>query len=166
MKKLAVLASVLAVLASFGVALSQRDRGAVGRRPTTVELPKDECAPQRQIVEIRTANPAADKNHHDVMRQLFIDKAKQPNTTILLGPDVVLDFKEVETFPIEIGRCVTIKSVAWFDPAPSDSAVRSDGAVITRVGPPPSRSSRAEAIVRRRADETAVGPSGPSDHCC
>jgi hypothetical protein len=47
------------------------------------------------VVEIREADPAIDKIHHDRMRDLFITKAYQPDTTILLGPNVVLDFSEL-----------------------------------------------------------------------
>src|SRR6185503_5924709 len=149
MKKITILVCVWVVAVSVGDALSQQDRRVVGpRRPKTVEQPRDECGPGRQVVEIRAADPAVDKAHHDLMRDTFIKKARQPNTTILLGPNIVLDFSDIPeqikveegrdpepTFPIQIGRCVTIRSVAWFGPSPADVAAQPDGTVIMRVAP-------------------------------
>jgi hypothetical protein len=161
MKKVAILASVCVALASVGVALSQQDRGVVGPRPKTLAPPREGCGERRHVVEIREANPEIDKNHHDLMRNTFIAKANQPNTTILLGPKVVLDFSGIEALPINIGRCVTIRSVAWFGRSPGGLTVQPDGTVITRVAPP-SAPSRKAAITRDRFDATAVGTACPS----
>ena len=168
MKKVAILLSVLVVIVVTGSALSQRKKGVVGPRPKTAEPPKDECGP-RTIVEIREANPKVDKIHHDWMRDTFILNAQKPNTTILLGPNVELDFSKLErrfanlsadeqpiALPIAIGRCVTIKSVAWFGPLPADMVVRPDGMVLVREVP---RSSKPAPIARRRPGTGTTAPS-------
>ena len=109
-------------------------------------LQDDRCSPRRRVVEIREANPDVDLSHHDAMRDIFIQKASQPNTTILLGPTVVLDFSKIDDLPVRIGRCVTIRSVARFDSVRDDRAPTS-GTVLDR-GRTESRSSSAS----RRAD--------------
>lgn len=175
MKKITILACVWVAVVSVGDVLSQQDRRVVGpRRPKTVEQPRDECGPKRQVVEIRAADPAVDKAHHDLMRDTFIRKARQPNTTILLGPNIVLDFSDIPeqirfdqgqdpepTFPIQIGRCVTITSVAWLGPAAADVAVQPDSTVIARVAPRSTPSPTATGPVRPRPrprpGETGVG---------
>ena len=128
--------SILIVLAVVGVALSQPGRDTVGRRPDVAVLPRDECLPRPQILEIRAADPVVNMAHHNLMRDKFIEKAKQPNTTILLGPNVVLNFSKINLLPIEIARCVTIRSVARFEgPSVSDVAVDRDGLAVVREGP-------------------------------
>lgn len=74
--------------------------------------PKD---PAPSIVEIREADPEKDRRQHERMLRLLIQKARTPNTTILLGPDVVLDFSKA-TLPIEFGACVTLGSTSAFGP--------------------------------------------------
>lgn len=173
MKKGAILASVAIVLAVAGAALSQRGRGVVGPRPTTAEIPKDECGPRRHVVEIREADPAVDKAQHDRMRDLFIRQAYQPDTTILLGPKVVLDFSELERrsggvtpenvpigLPIEINRCVTITSVASFGPSLADTAARPGGAVLARDVPAPAPSPGRVAVGRKPLVATAPASAG------
>lgn len=172
MKKVAILASVSVVIALAGSALSQRDRGVVGPRPKTVERPRDECGPRREVVEIRDADPLVNEVRHNLMRDLFIRKAYQPDTTILLGPNVVLDFSKLErrdwnvegvqiAIPIIIGRCVTIRSVAWFGPSPADVRIRPDGVVLARDLSPPASSPKAKwAAVARRRLGTTVPPMG------
>lgn len=165
MKKVAILASVWVALASVGGALSQQDRGVVGPRPKTLAQPREGCGQRRHVVEIREADPEVDKIHHDLMRNTFIEKANQPNTTILLGPKVVLDFSKVPVrppgvdpytlpiaMPIHIGRCVTIRSVAWFGRSPEDVTVQPDGKVIARVAPHGSRT------VPEARSSTSLGP--------
>jgi hypothetical protein len=181
MKKVAVLAIVLIALVGVAVALLQQHRGVVGPRPTTLEPPRDECGPRQHVVQIRLADPAdktilpSGSTHHDHMRDTFIEMAQTSDTTILLGPNVVLDFSELQArdpaavpgskeallaLPILIGRCVTIRSVAWFGRSPSDVSVEPDGTVIARVAPSPAPSSGAAPIARDRFDVTGVGSTG------
>lgn len=174
MKKIAILAAVSVVLAMAGVALSQRTKSVVEQRPKTKKVdepPRDQCGPLRHVVEIRDANPRRDKRQHDLMRNLFAQSAYQPDTTILLGPDVELDFSELKiraagvspedqpvALPIEIGRCVNIRSVAWFGASPSDISVRSDGLVFAQEVPAPAPSPKRAAVARRNSDGTAPIP--------
>ena len=115
MKKLMLLASCL--FAAIGVARASSDSEVVVPAPRAlVPVQADECPARRRVIEIRTADPGADAAHHRAMRDRFVANARGPNTTILLGPTVVLDFSDVpaESLPVEIGRCVTIRSVARF----------------------------------------------------
>ena len=97
MKKIAMLASVAVVQTILESACPNVTGGVVApRSKTAAQPPRDVCGPRRHVVEIREADPAIDKIHHDRMRDLFITKAYQPNTTVLLGPNVVLDFSELE----------------------------------------------------------------------
>jgi hypothetical protein len=113
---------------------------------TNPPLQTEEACPPPTIVEIREADPEADKQHHDDMRDDFMRAVQQPNTTILLGPDVLLDFSHAE-FPPEdvammrVGRCVKILSVNAFGPDPTDptTTTRLDDGGIS--GEPPSARS-------------------------
>jgi hypothetical protein len=71
-----------------------------------------------RIVEIREANPKLNKRHHDLMRRLVIESVSIPNTTILLGPNVVLDFTDAkdDEIPLSFGPCVTLTSASTFRP--------------------------------------------------
>ena len=93
--------------------------------------------PMPEVVEIREADPALDKARHDEMRQLLFDKAQQANTTILLGPSVVIDFSDAPgLLPVGFGPCVTLKSVASFPPANSGEILsRTAPAFTGRLGP-------------------------------
>jgi hypothetical protein len=106
--------------------------GFVASTTALLGQPSDQCPPARHVVEIREADPAVDKAGHDRMRDLFIQSAYQPNTTILLGPNVTLDFSGIsdDMLPIQIGRCVTIRSVARFGPSVDVRTLR--GTVIGR----------------------------------
>jgi hypothetical protein len=172
MKSFASLVFVCVALIGAGIVLSRWGRDVVGPRPDTVELPSDECGPRQHVVEIREADPAVDKEHHDLMRDTFIKTAYQPDTTILLGPNVVLDFtgtkdraellkekpNEVPAgLPILISRCVTIRSVAWFGRSPSDISVQPDGTVIARVVPTPAPPSTPTAAAGARSGVTDPG---------
>jgi hypothetical protein len=95
--------------------------------------PKD---PAPSIVEIREANPDRDRRHHERMVQLLTEKARTPNTTILLGPDVVLDFSKAP-LPILFAACVTLTSTSTFGPDAASMPARtprSPGPLL-RFGP-------------------------------
>jgi hypothetical protein len=121
----------------------------------------DTCSPHPKVVEIREADPAANRELHDRMRSLFVASVVGPDTTILLGPDVVLDFStapDSET-RLRIGRCVTIKSVASFDRQPNRQARSSvSPGPVLKFGPHRS-GRRAFLVVACKA-----GDPLPRDH--
>ncbi len=99
--------------------------------------------PLPHTVEIREADPQINKQHHDLMRRLLIKSVAIPNTTILLGPNVVLDFSDAsdDDIPLDFGPCVTLTSTTTF---------RSD------TNAPRARSARTEGPDRAAA-RTSVG---------
>ena len=80
--------------------------------------------PPPHFVEIRKADPTVNKQHHDLMRKLLIDSVAIPNTTILLGPSVVLNFTDADDkdIPLSFGPCVTLTSTRTFPPNAVQSA--------------------------------------------
>jgi hypothetical protein len=152
---------VAAAVIAFGAATSlELPSTVVPSSAVAFAQAPDRCAPNRSIVEIRKADPAADKANHDQMREKFIKGAGQPNTTILLGPDVVLDFSGIsdDRLPIAIGRCVTITSVARFGPSIGDLTTRPDVVVMTRGGEAPP--ARGTAVARGRLDGIVIDGRG------
>jgi hypothetical protein len=156
MKTRAFVLATLLVLAGAGTLPGLRSFH-VSSAPVLAQVP-DRCGPRRRTVEIREADPAVDRARHDQMRNLFIQSANQPDTTILLGPNVVLDFSGIpdDARPSAIGRCVTIRSVAFFRAAPD--GIRQPGtAVFAPAEPPPARGTR---IGRGRGTETTIDARG------
>jgi hypothetical protein len=81
--------------------------------PIPVGPPARVCPPEKDFpirtVEIRSAD----------QRDTLVADIQVPNTTILLGPDLVFDFSAIEgqaLLPLRVGPCVTVKSVAAFPP--------------------------------------------------
>jgi hypothetical protein len=147
----------LLATSSLGGASSEVARDVRGPLATVLAQAADTCSTRPQVVEIREADPVVDPNHHNQMRDRFIKYANQPNTTILLGPNVVLDFSKIDSLPIPIGRCVTITSVARFRPAPGDAVTDQPGVAIARLAPDTQRPEpRADAPVRIRPDLTGI----------
>jgi hypothetical protein len=69
------------------------------------------------VVEIREADPAIDFDQHKRMRKILIDCVQRANTTIRLGPTVVMDFQDAhKDLPLKFAPCVTLTSVASFGP--------------------------------------------------
>lgn len=160
MKKLAFLASGWFAASSVGCASPEVARDVHGPLATGVAQVADKCSPRPYVVEIREADPAVDLEHHRRMRDTFIVKALQPNTTILLGPNVVLDFSEIEALPILIGRCVTITSVARFRSLPDAATIRPGAVAIVRAAPgAPHPRPRAAA----KPDITRTGGDRPTE---
>ena len=64
-------------------------------------------------MKIRKADPAADPTLHKLQRQRFVDAVRRPNTTVLLGPNVRLDFSDApaDMLPVFFAGCVTVRSV-------------------------------------------------------
>jgi hypothetical protein len=86
--------------------------------PVPPSPPARVCSTQTQpaTVEIRKADPAKDRNLHNLQRQRFVDAVRRPNTTVLLGPNVILDFSDAppDMLPILFAGCVTVRSVDSF----------------------------------------------------
>jgi hypothetical protein len=89
---------------------SHTDQGAIQR------FCPDHTEPH--TVRIEKANPEVDRQLHDHMRAVLMREIQVANTTILLGPDVVLDFTGVNPPDggplLVVGPCVTLKSVSDF----------------------------------------------------
>jgi hypothetical protein len=97
------------------------------------------------VIEIRKANPDVNRVHHNEQRARLFRELQIANRTVLLGPDVVLDFSDApDELPLIFGPCVTLTSVAAFPPEPVVSprdarraAARGSivGGVLTPSGP-------------------------------
>jgi hypothetical protein len=70
----------------------------------------------RRTVVIRKANPQVDYGQHNDMLDKFVTAVGTPNTTVLLGPDVVLDFSDIcaDDLPVRVAACVEVASVSKF----------------------------------------------------
>ncbi|HEY5756145.1 MAG TPA: hypothetical protein VIU34_09985, partial [Steroidobacter sp.] len=102
------------------------------------------------------------------MRKLLVDSVGVPNTTILLGPKVLLDFSDApdDFIPLDFGVCVTLTSVSSFRPdtnAPpiAVAAARVDaGDVVVGSGSQAARTPAALGPLlkfgRHRSDEEKV----------
>lgn len=114
--------------------------------------------PKPHIVEIREANPQVDKQHHDLMRRMLTESITIPNTTILLGPNVVLDFSDVsDSLPLSFGPCVTLTSASAFGPdtsTPHASGSITKGGSLATV---PSTIAQPESSAPQST--SAVGPN-------
>ena len=81
--------------------------------------------PAPRVIEIREANPDVNPRHHDDERGKLFRELQVANRTILLGPDVVLDFSRAPNLvPLVFGPCVTLTSVAAFPPDPTIASPR------------------------------------------
>ena len=92
------------------------------------------------FVDIREADPNVDMEHHNRMRKVLIDCVKRPNTTIRLGPKVLLDFENAHNeLPLKLAACVTLTSVAAFSsetPLPGNGCeFRPEDPILERVRP-------------------------------
>lgn len=75
--------------------------------------------PRPHVFEIREADPQVDRAWHDLQLQNLVAELQKPNTTVLLGPNVVLDFSDaLDLLPLEFATCVTLTSVESFPPEP------------------------------------------------
>lgn len=69
------------------------------------------------LLEIPEADPNVDKPQHDCMRRCLAHAVRRPNTTVLLGPTVEMDFADADPdleLPLDLGRCVTLASTPTF----------------------------------------------------
>jgi hypothetical protein len=98
-----------------------------------------------QTIEIREANPDVNRAAHNQQRARLFKELQVANRTVLLGPNVVLDFSDApDLLPLIFGPCVTLTSVAAFTPDTVVSARASGRAsargavgssVLTPAGP-------------------------------
>ena len=119
---------VIAMLVA-GCDLPPQGPPPVARPPLDIHTDCPE-GPPPPPVDIPEANPDVDPDHHDEMRQRLINAVKVANTTIRLGPNVVLDFTRTKTSEgdegelftseegvfLRFGPCVTLTSVTHFPP--------------------------------------------------
>jgi hypothetical protein len=84
------------------------------------------CAsePRPRTFEIRKSNAVPGTAAHRTYLEAFVNAVAEPNTTVVLAPDVVLDFsKAVDLLPVFLKRCVTLKSAhVLVDPVVSDGS--------------------------------------------
>ena len=135
-----VTASVIAVLTLTFATAPQLSLSA---SPIAPDCPAE---PAPRVIEIREANPDVNRAHHDDQRVKLFRELQIANRTVLLGPDVVLDFSGApDQVPLIFGPCVTLTSVAAFPP---DSVVMSP-----RRGGPAARRPRFGGV------RAAAGPA-------
>jgi hypothetical protein len=102
-----------------------------------------------RVFEIREANPETNPSQHEGHLNTLFRELPKPNTTILLGPDVILDFSRFpELLPLEFGPCVTLKSVATFLP----------GDVEPLEAPRSAASSAGEVVIPSARSAHSRGP--------
>jgi hypothetical protein len=156
MPRLLLAASLLTIAGAIGDASSQdapsNQPAPTRRNPGDIIDLRDRVAEQGtpikrfcpdapyRVVEIREANPEINRAHHDLMRRRLITSVDDPNTTILLVPNVVLDFTDAtdDELPLSFGPCVTLTSVGAFRPDTATPRASGTGAAPPRSSPPQS----------------------------
>ena len=117
MLRLVCTASLTAVLCA-AQASAQTDEKKQYDAEVAASMARCPAEPAPETVEIREADPAANPALHELMRKTLVEKVKQANATILLGPKVVIDFSDApHLLPLSFEKpCVTLMSVAAFQP--------------------------------------------------
>ena len=85
--------------------------------PTIPPTNPQDCRDGRPcVVDIKESAKATENR---VPFDTLKDALARPNTTVRIGPDVELDFNGLESsyFPLKMMRCVTLMSVAAFEPS-------------------------------------------------
>lgn len=99
-----------------GEAIDLTDRATPSDRETTRFCPAE---PKPHTFEIREADPQIDKAWHDLQLKNLAAELQNPNTTVLLGPNVILDFSNApDLLPLKFATCVTLTSIESFPPEP------------------------------------------------
>lgn len=150
-----------------GAVIEPRDLKAWQPPPIRRDCPTE---PAPRTVEIREADPDVNEEHHNLMRRRLIESVKVPNTTVLLGPNVVLDFSTatLDELTLRFGRCVTLKSVDSFPPDRVTADVDRVGPVMRDRGETPERTPPGQPWARRlppgfRIPDAVIGqPAGPA----
>lgn len=128
---------------------------AIGARAQAVS-----CPASRTVVDIPgSANPAT----RMCLRNLLIGAVQSPNTVVRMGPDVDFDFTDVKSFPIEIGRCTTLTSVAGFGPFPVRNACTGGANARVHLGPTLARRNGLRGVAATVAggrEPPVFGPPG------
>jgi hypothetical protein len=112
---------------------------------------KRHCPPgPDRTVKILGADPQGDPKGHRLALETLASAVKVPNTTVLLEPNVVLDFSQAaDLLPLELHTCVTLTSAA---------SLRADPVLQPSGAPAVARS----AGTRTPAEEARNLPSGPA----
>ena len=131
------------------------------------------CPKDRAVVVL---SGVGDQRERDRQRACFEKSVRQPNTIVQLGPEVNFDFspvhdhragqnKDIElfTYPIVLGSCVTIESVAAPSPAvpcPETLSNLSTGTTSTTTSRTARRelTARSRSSVKRRPLDLPVAP--------
>jgi hypothetical protein len=127
-------------LLGTGEATDLTDRVTPSGPETTRFCPAE---PKPHTFEIREADPQIDKAWHDLQLRNLVAELQKPNTTVLLGPNVILDFSDaLDLLPLKFATCVTLTSIESFPPKPvieqpgtAGSALSVSGTPTTGVGP-------------------------------
>jgi hypothetical protein len=112
----------------------ERECNCVGT-PAPPPPPPATCSADRKVVEIRgTTDPEIRRSQRDLLKSSLA----KDNIIVRLGPDVHLDFSDLPAsfFPIFVGTCVTLTSVASFDgPQPGEARTPHSPGPLLRFGP-------------------------------
>ena len=147
--------------------------GTGGTNPPPAVCPND-----RTVVEL---SGAGDQHERDRQRACFEKSVRLPNTTVRLGPDVDFNFSplhdhrsgqdkdtELFTYPIALGACVTLESVATLSgtvPCPETLTHSADG-TVSITGPTAARTVSTDVMrnaAERRELSLPIRPVGPQE---
>lgn len=78
------------------------------------------CPTTRTVVDIPVSG---DPQTRMCLRNLLVSSIQLPNMVVRMGPGVVFDFTDFKSMPIEIGRCTTLTSVAFFSQPPHNACI-------------------------------------------
>jgi Right handed beta helix region len=106
----------------------------LANRATEAERePRGNCPPTRNYFDVKTNLDLTNFNPSQLSEKLieFAGKLGEPNTTITLGPEVVVDFSsfDFEEHGLYLGRCVILTSVSAFPE--TNNATNVDGDSLT-----------------------------------
>jgi hypothetical protein len=135
----------------------------MGARDQPQVAPEGACPTSgRRVIEIREADPAVDKAHHDQMRSCLIDAVAVPNTTVLLGPNVVLAFSDAPDtdIPLSFASCVTLMSVSSFPPVAFPTSSCDEPTIVRKPSPPPAGAAELQTRFAPQSARTphSLGP--------
>ena len=111
--------------------------------PTIPPTNPQDCRDGRPcVVDIKESAKAAENR---VPFDTLKDALARPNTTVRIGPDVELHFDGLESsyFPLVMARCVTLMSVAAFEPGGGTTPILRKPVRPTPINPKPTNQSAA-----------------------
>ena len=140
-----------------GAASEVRDPLAERAPPSARRACPSTPAP-RTVQFRRIEEPVGSQAHHERL-SAFARDVWQPNTTVLLAPDVVLDFsRAADLVPISFGRCVTLRSVDSFRSRP---VLEGAAAAASPAAATAGRSATAARAGQRVTDAGILSRAGP-----